>query len=61
MLVAAGLWVSGFVFAPLAEDYSELIFILCIFTGLVVAAVGALIFLFRLAKFLITKDPRSLQ
>ena len=61
MLIAAGLWVTGFLFASLAEDHAEILFYLCIFTGLLLAAVSALIFLYRLTKFLITRDPRSLQ
>ena len=57
LLAAAGLWITGFLFASLAE----ILFYLCIFTGLLLAAIGALIFLYRLTRFLITKDPRSLQ
>ena len=52
---------TGFIFISLDGDHSEILFYLCLITGLLIAGIAALIFLYRLTKFLTTKDPRSLH
>ena len=64
MLGAAGLWICGVLAILMAEGHAGVwvyISSICFLAGFLVGVLGALIFMFYLIKFLITKNPRVIE